>query len=120
MSVCYGKARIHHVEVEAEEEIEQGRSGSDRRAHYQECDGIEHYRRAGKKGFMVTVARHWAGDKWSYIRYLHECGWLTEVLRHYSNCAAGTGPDGIKSIEIPLLPGELEEEELWQRLQVTS
>ena len=43
--------------------------------------GIEHYRQAGKKGFMVTVARHWAGDKWSYIRYLHECGWLTEVDR---------------------------------------
>ena len=61
--------------------------------------GIEHYRQAGKKGFMVTVARHWAGDKWSYIRYLHECGWLTEVSRLFE--ARPYGPDGIKSIEIP-------------------
>ena len=71
--------------------------------------GIEHYRQAGKKGFMVTVARHWAGDKWSYIRYLHECGWLTEVVRLFE--ARPYGPDGIKSIEIPILPGELEAEE---------
>ena len=77
---------------------EAGRIGG----HHQARHGIEHYRQAGKKGFMVTVARHWAGDKWSYIRYLHECGWLTEVLRLFE---ARPRAGRIKSIQIPLLPG---------------
>ena len=38
--------------------------------------GIEHYRAAGKKGFMATVARHWQGDAAGYVRWLRAHGWL--------------------------------------------
>jgi hypothetical protein len=71
--------------------------------------GIEHYRAAGKKGFMVTVARHWQGDKQGYLRWLREHGWIAKVRELFD--AEPAGPSGIKCIEIPLLPGELEEEE---------
>ena len=71
--------------------------------------GIEHYRAAGRKGFMVTVARHWQGDKSGYLRWLRERGWLAEV--HALFDAQPIGPSGFKTIEIPLLPGELEEED---------
>ena len=71
--------------------------------------GIEHYRAAGRKGFMVTVARHWQGDKSGYLRWLREHGWLANVTRLFE--AEPVGPDGIKSIELPILPGELEEED---------
>ena len=71
--------------------------------------GIEHYRAAGRKGFMVTVARHWQGDKSGYLRWLREHGWLANVTKLFD--AEPVGPDGIKAIELPILPGELEEEE---------
>jgi hypothetical protein len=43
--------------------------------------GLEHYRRAGSKGFMVTVARHWFGDKEGYLHWLRARGWLHMVDR---------------------------------------
>ncbi len=43
--------------------------------------GVEHYRAAGRKGFMATVARHWQGDAAGYVRWLHARGWLQELQR---------------------------------------
>ena len=43
--------------------------------------GIEHYRAAGKKGFMATVARHWQGDAAGYVRWLRAHGWLQDLQR---------------------------------------
>jgi hypothetical protein len=71
--------------------------------------GIEHYRAAGKKGFMVTVARHWQGDKAGYLRWLRARGWLADVARLFD--AQPLGPDGTKCIEIPVIPDELEDGE---------
>jgi len=70
--------------------------------------GIAHYRAAGRKGFMTTLARHWQGDKPGYLRWLRERGWLAQV--HALFDAEPVGPDGLKCLETPLLPGELEEE----------
>src|SRR5262249_33298935 len=55
---------------------EAGRLGGDqtKRRH-----GIEHYREAGRKGFMATCARHWQGDKEGYLKWLRANGWLKEV-----------------------------------------
>jgi hypothetical protein len=71
--------------------------------------GIEHYRAAGRKEFMVTVARHWQGDKQGYLRFLHERGWLAKIHELFD--ATPIGPSGSKVLETPLLPGELAEEE---------
>jgi hypothetical protein len=43
--------------------------------------GLEHYRKAGAKGFMVTVARHWFGDREGYMHWLRAHGWLRQVDR---------------------------------------
>ena len=66
--------------------------------------GIEHFRAAGKKGFMVTCARHWQGDKAGYVRYLQALGLLAEFDRAFED--RPYGPDGVKSMELPPLPGD--------------
>ena len=68
--------------------------------------GVEHYRRIGAKGFMATVARHWAGDRESYLRYLHECGYIKEIERL---TARETPPWEALVIELPIMPHEWEE-----------
>jgi hypothetical protein len=73
--------------------------------------GIEHYRAAGRKGFMVTCARHWHGDKAGYVRYLQSLGNLAEIERAFQ--ARPFGPTGIKSIELPPIPEAIEETE-WE------
>ena len=50
--------------------------------------GIEHYRAAGRKGFMATVARHWQGDAAGYVRWLRAHGWLQQIQRALSARAA--------------------------------
>jgi hypothetical protein len=70
--------------------------------------GLDHYRAAGRKGFMVTVARHWAGDKAGYLRWLRAHGWLAQVQRLFDQQPT---ENGIKVIELPPIPG-LEEEDL--------
>jgi general stress protein YciG len=60
--------------------------------------GIEHYRAAGRKGFMVTVARHWAGDHEGYLRWLRARGWLQDLQRAFA-------ASGQTCIEIPPIPG---------------
>jgi general stress protein YciG len=84
---------------------ERGRKGglATRQRH-----GREHFVQAGKKGFMVTVARHWAGDRESYLRYLHECGYLKEIERL---TARDTPPWEPLVIELPVMPHEWEEME---------
>jgi hypothetical protein len=71
--------------------------------------GIEHYRAAGRKGFLVTVARHWHGDKAGYLRYLQALGNLADFNRAFD--ARPYGPGGIKCTELSPLPEELEEDE---------
>lgn len=67
--------------------------------------GVEHYRAAGRKGFLATVARHWQGDRQGYLRWLRARGWLAEVQRLFE---AG----GATCIEIPPIPGLDDEEDL--------
>ena len=50
--------------------------------------GIEHYRAAGKKGFMATVARHWQGDAAGYVRWLRAHGWLAQDAAAFEATAA--------------------------------
>jgi hypothetical protein len=71
--------------------------------------GIEHYRAAGKKGFMVTCARHWQGDKAGYVRYLQALGNLADFNAAFER--RPYGPNGIKCSEMPPLPDELEDDE---------
>jgi hypothetical protein len=66
--------------------------------------GRQHYQEAGRKGFLVTVARHWQGDKPAYIRWLHAHGWIAEVDRAFRE-------SGETCIEIAPIPGLDDEEE---------
>ncbi len=66
--------------------------------------GIEHYRAAGRKGFMTTVARHWQGDAAGYVRWLHARGWLRDLQRSFE-------ASGETCIEIPPIPGLDDEED---------
>ena len=70
--------------------------------------GIEHYRAAGKKGFMATVARHWQGDAAGYVRWLRAHGWLAQVQRLFEQQPY---ENGIKVIELPPIPGLDDDEE---------
>jgi hypothetical protein len=66
--------------------------------------GLEHYRAAGKKGFMVTVARHWQGDAAGYVRWLRARGWIQDLDRAFR-------ASGETCIEIPPIPGLDDDEE---------
>jgi hypothetical protein len=59
--------------------------------------GRTHFQTIGKKGFMVTVARHWQGDKGAYVRWLHGMGWMAMVDRLFEL-------SGETVTEIPLIP----------------
>jgi hypothetical protein len=67
--------------------------------------GLEHYREAGKKGFMVTVARHWQGDKVGYMRWLWARGWHADLMR-ILDAEPPPAPGEIRVVEIPVLPEE--------------
>lgn len=40
--------------------------------------GREHLRAIGKRGFAVTVDRHWGGDRKAFIRRLVELGLMAQ------------------------------------------
>ena len=60
--------------------------------------GRPHYQQAGAKGFMVTVARHWQGDKAGYLKWLRAHGWIQYLDRIQKE-------SGETCIEIPPNPG---------------
>ena len=62
--------------------------------------GTEHYRRAGKLGFLATVARPWQGDREGYLRWLRANGWEAEIRRHLADMPVDPRT-GTTSIEIP-------------------
>lgn len=78
---------------------EAGRKGGNqtKRRH-----GIDHYREAGRKGFMATVARHWQGNRDGYLRWLRANGWTKQVQQ----LLAAEG----RTDEIPTIPGLTEED----------
>jgi hypothetical protein len=69
-----------------------------------ERHGVEHFRAIGKKGFMVTVARHWNGDKIGYMLHLQSLADWQSWERGF----AALAPDGngIVCREMPPLPGD--------------
>jgi hypothetical protein len=64
--------------------------------------GREHYVKAGKKGFLATVARHWQGDREGYLRWLRANGYLADFLALLD--ARPVEPGEIRVDELPDLP----------------
>lgn len=72
--------------------------------------GRKHFQIIGSRGFQVTVARHWAGDKQSFREYLVARNWnrLASALADQEIDRRLANGEEIACIELPYMDEERE------------